>query len=216
VILKNHPVREADIVYTVYTQRFGLVHVLGRSVRKGKLSMGMSLFSLVEFGFIQGKSYNTLTDVSCLHSFAGARESLLKLSLFYRLAETVLFLIYGEEKEEDVFHLLVGVMEEVERKQLSSREASLIRTYFSFRLLDILGYRPRTDGCVICSRNIDKEAYFSPSKGGTVCKNCSFRSIFVGDIEVLRSFLREDMDSVMGYDHRLLERVLEQYLYSLN
>jgi len=44
---------------------------------------------------------------------------------------------------------------------------------FETKLLSLLGYRPRLDRCVICSRlNDETKYYFSSHRGGTVCGGC--------------------------------------------
>ena len=77
VILSSRKRRAADEIFTLYTRDFGKLDVIGRSIRKSesKLKMKMSLFSLVEIGFIEGKKYNTLTDVSLISRFKNAKKS---------------------------------------------------------------------------------------------------------------------------------------------
>lgn len=217
IILKTSSLGEADKLYTLYTEKFGRIVVRGRSIRKGKLHMGMNLFSLVEVGFIQGKSYNTLTDVVGLFNFSRSRKSLSKLSLFYRISETLLFLIHGEEKEDSVFNLILDTMYEVENRNLSTREISLVHTYFSFRLLDLLGYRPVTEECVVCKKELDAESYFSSSLSGVVCSHCSKVTpfcIFIGEPCMLQRLFSDDISFVLQQNSSLLGRLLEEYLYS--
>ena len=215
--MRSISVREADKLYTLYTEKFGKVSVMGRSIRKGKLHMGMSLFSLVEVGFIQGKSYNTLTDVVGLFNFTRSRQDLAKLSLFYRMSETLLSLIHGEEREKRVFDLLLETMNEVEERNLSAKEISLIHTHFSFRLLDLLGYRPVTEKCVVCKGGVNGESYFSPSLSGVVCESCSVVTpccLFLGDAGVLQQMFSSDTQFALRQNSSLLGRILEEYLYS--
>ncbi len=211
-MLKNTPLREADMLYTLYTKEFGLTRVAGRSIRKGKLLSGMSLFSLARIGFIQGKSYNTLTETLPLFSFPESRKSLGKLSLFYRLSETVLSLIHGEERQEDVFHLIVKVMKDIERRSFRTEELSLMHTYFSFRLLEKLGYRPKTDGCVLCKGQ--GREYFSPKDGGTVCASCAKppECVFLGSSSEIESFFEDTARFALKQDCHLFYRILKDYL----
>ncbi len=215
VILKQADRREADKIYTLYTESFGLIQVIGRSIRKGKLNMGMRLFSTVQVGFIQGKSYNTLTDVSPLDVFLSSRINLGKISLFYRISETVLSLIKGEEKQEEVFSLIENTMKEIDSRKLSAKELSLVHIHFSFRLLQVLGYAPLLDRCTVCGGQVTGKSYFSPSEGGAVCRDCFNKTSFcipIEDISTLQSFLKEDINNIFHHDSDVLGRVLEEYL----
>lgn len=215
VILDNFSLREADRSYTLYTEDFGMIQVVGRSIRRGKLCSAMSLFSIVEVGFIQGKSYNTLTDAFSVFTFPLSRSNLGKMSLFYRISETILSLVRGEEKQKDVFSLITETMNDTEQYSFSSEELSLMHIRFSFRLLDKMGYRPVTECCVTCREKLSDKTYFSAKEGGTVCKKCANSTehcTYLGDVRALRSFLGQDTKESLRQDHRLFENILKQYL----
>ncbi len=193
IILDYRDIGEADKIFTFYTKDFGRVEARGRSVRKGgsKLGMGASLFSFVEIEFIQGKSYNTLTDVVLLSDFQKSKKNLGKLSLLYRISETTLSFIGEQEEDEDVFWLIVKSFQEIDKKKLSKESLKIFWCIYSFRLLYLLGYRVYTEECIVCNKKIEKECYFNPREKGVVCANC-FSSdsigIYIDDIsEVFKS-----------------------------
>ena len=63
-VIKKTGLREADQLFTIYTEDYGKIDVLGRGIRKitSKLRSGIDLFCFSEIEFVQGKAYKTLTD----------------------------------------------------------------------------------------------------------------------------------------------------------
>ncbi len=217
IILSSYKRGEADEVFTLYTKDFGRVDVLGRSIRKSssKLKMGMSLFSLVEVGFIQGKSYNTLTDVIPLYQFKNARDDLGKLSLFYRISEIVRSLVYGEEKDEDIFSFLLKSFKRIDKKDFKKNELKLFYCFFVFNLLYFLGYKMYIEKCAFCGQKVEKSCYFNSKEGGVVCESCFLKrptGIYLEDIELLRCFFQENLDKVFSQDSDFVTSILEDYL----
>jgi DNA repair protein RecO (recombination protein O) len=187
VVLESKEVGEYDRILTFYTRDFGKITAKGRSIRKGKSKLRAStqLFSFVEVEFIQGKKYNTLTDAVLLSSFSKTKKDLAKLSLFYRIAETTLLFIKDQEKDENIFLLLLETLQEIEEKNLSKEKLKIMWCAYSFRLLYFLGYRVYTKECIKCSKKIEKECYFNPEKKGVLCKECYTKKpsgIYIDDI----------------------------------
>ena len=135
-ILEKTDFQEADQLFTVYTEDFGKIKVLGRAIRKikSKLRAGAELFYLSEIEFIQGKNHKTLTDAMVIEKFKNVKQDLGKLEILSQIAENADDLISGEEEDEDIWNLLTEVFEKV-------NSYSLIYYYFVWNLLSILGYQ---------------------------------------------------------------------------
>jgi len=174
IVLSKKPIRESDEVITLYTREYGLVEAVGKSIRKGtsKLKMNTPLFSLTEVGFIEGKSYNTLTDAKLIASFKEARKDIIKLSLFYRFSEMVTALIRGEEKDEEVFSFVLDSFEKVDKIKSSRKKAKVFYYLFAFRLLSLLGHSIEVEKCAFCEREVEKRCHFAPEEGKVFCGNC--------------------------------------------
>ena len=217
VILARRPMRDADEVFTFFTKDFGKIEVTGRSIRKNnsKLRMNTDTFSHVEIGFIQGKSYNTLTDATCLSSFKDAKKSLGKTSLFYRISELVLALVYGQEKDERVYFFLLNSFQKVDKETFSKNSLRLFYCFFSLNLLYFLGHRMYIEKCVFCGKPIKKECYFDPKEGGVTCKDCFSESrfgVYLESVDVLRCFFRPDLKKILQQDPKVCMNILESYL----
>lgn len=217
IILSTRKRREADEIFTLYTRDFGKIDVIGRSIRKNssKLKMNMSLFSLVKIGFIEGKSFNTLTDASVVDNFKSARKDLGKLSLFYRISEVVLSLIYEQEKDENIFLLLQESFKKVNEVSFSKNRLKLFYCFFTFNLLYFLGYKMYIEKCAFCGEMILKDCYFNSKEGGVVCKSCFSQrpaGIYLEDVDFLKSFFKNDLEKTFLQDAKIFITILETYL----
>ena len=145
--LKKSARGEADEIFTVYTEDFGKLRILGKAIRKitSKLKGGAGLFYLSEIEFIQGKTHKTLTDTILIDRFSNIRKDLVKLRIAYRVAEVLDELAVKEERDDKVWQLLNEVFEKLN----SLKKTEIIYHYFFWNLVSILGYQPDISGCSI-------------------------------------------------------------------
>jgi len=220
IILSSYKRGEADEIFIIYTKDFGKISITGKSIRKNgsKLRMNMSLFSFVEVGFIQGKSYNTLTDVVVVSDFKKAKKSLGKLSLFYRISEIFLSLIHDEEEDENIFLFLVASFQKINNTSLTSNDLRIFFCFFSFNLLYFLGYKLYIRECVLCKESVNSDGYFNPKEGGIICNNCFAKDfynkncIYIEDVNILRKFLNLEERGKIDADANFFTKILDNYL----
>ena len=176
LVLKKKDRGEGDQLFTLYTQKFGKIEVLGRGIRKitSKLKSGVEIFYLSEVEFIQGKGYKTLTDAIVLEKFQDLRSSLAKLKTTYRAAETVDRFIKGEEKDERIWRILLEFFYSLDGQRVSIKEPKLLLFYFLWHFFVNLGYEFQIYNCAICERKLAPGKLFLNSEsGGVICENCT-------------------------------------------
>lgn len=226
VVLSSRSIGEADIIFNVYTEAFGKISVVGRSIRKNtsKLRMKMLTFSFVEIGFVSGKSYNTLVDVETKDNFNGIRKDLAKLSFLYQLAETFFSLVVEEEKDEQIYSLLVKTIQTINKNKISSDNLKMFYCFFCFQLLYFLGHKLYITNCALCGLKIKKDGYFNAKEGGVVCFDCfdsrnleggqknSKDFIYLSNVKSLQSFLKKDVDIIFKKENNVFIEVLDKYL----
>ena len=119
IILKKVDRREADQLFTLYTEDFGKLTVLGRAIRKisSKLRSGIEIFYLSEIEFIQGKAYKILTDAILIEKFNNIRKDLRKLTIATKIAEVLDNLIQDREPDERTWSLSLRVFKELNNYQ---------------------------------------------------------------------------------------------------
>ena len=126
--MRKADLREADQLFTVYTEDFGKIKVLGRAIRKinSKLRGGAGLFYLSEIEFIQGKTHKTLTDAILIDKFSNIRKDLGKLRIIYQIAAIIDKLVIKEEKDANIWELLSEVSRKLDSHTLVASSYWLI------------------------------------------------------------------------------------------
>jgi len=197
VFLKKEDRGEADQVFTLFTEDFGKVRVLGKAIRKikSKLRAGTGLFCLSEIEFIQGKQYKTLTDAVLMDKF----------NVDYKVAEALDGLLAREQRDDKIWDLLAQTLQAASgRAGLPKSAGGRASDYFLWNLFDILGYAPQLYNCACCEKKLLPETFFFvPQDGGVVCWQCfskkdlpdeSWSEISVSAVKTLRFLLKEPFD----------------------
>jgi len=212
---------EADQLFTIYTEDFGRIEILGKAIRKikSKLRSGAELFYFSEIEFIQGKAYKTLTDAIPIERFENIRKDLEKLEISHQIAELLGELIRGQEKDDNIFCLLVEVFDKLN----NLKNEKIIYHYFFWNLFSFLGYQIDFYHCLVCQKKLTPEnLYFDINGGGIVCSNCYKKHkkgeiIFPDVIKILRIFLNKDWNllkrlKIKEEEVSLLKKISKQYL----
>ncbi len=183
IFLKKEDKGEADQLFTLFSEDFGRLEVLGRAIRKikSKLRSSAELFYFSEIEFIQGKNYKTLTDAILIDKFKNLRGNPEKLEIAYKMADALNSLSGKEEKEPKIWQLLLAVLKnlnicklELENSlKIEDCKLKIIYYYFLWNLFSILGYAPQLYHCPVCQKKLAPETfYFVPGEGGVVCWQC--------------------------------------------
>ena len=156
LIIKKIDRGEADQFLTIYTRDFGKLKILGKAVRKikSKLRGGADLFYLSEIEFIQGKAQKTLTDAALINGFFNIRKDLKKLSTAYRVVNLLDELVPAEQKDEELWQLIVEVFQKLNSSAPDNR-FSLLYYYFFWNLVCLLGYEPELGAGTIYGKKIE-------------------------------------------------------------
>jgi DNA repair protein RecO (recombination protein O) len=201
-IIKKEDRGEADQLFTVFTEDFGKLEILGKGIRKvsSKLRSGMEIFYLSDIEFIQGKTHKTLTDAILIERFDNLRNSLKRLAIAYKISEVFDSLVIGQEPDKKLWELLTEVFGKLNSLEIKNLKLEILYYYFLWNFLSILGFKPQLNFCSICQKKlIPQGLYFSFQEGGVICQNCSKKlkekkKISPEAVKILRLFLKEDFD----------------------
>ena len=228
-VLKKVDQGEADQLFSIYTEDFGKLRVLARSIRKitSKLRAGIPVFSISEIEFIQGKTFKTLTDAILIQDFENIKKDLEKFKIAGQIIQVFEQLIKPPQKDDKIYALLsevFNVLNDCFRFQVSG---FMIYYYFFWNLVSILGYKPELYECLICRKKLEpKNLYFS-KKAGIVCESCvnkkhesGLLKADVDIIKILREILRKDLNRFLkikiNHNHQeSLKQISDFYILSL-
>lgn len=213
IIIKKQNINEYDQWVTCYTEDFGKLKAVAKSILKPSSiqSLHLDIFNLAEFELINGRGMPIITGAQVIEPFGEIKSSVTKTAVAYFFTEVVDKMVFENDKDEQLWSFLVSFLEELDRSQISGTSrilASLFREG-QIKLLDILGYFPETDICRSCEDKLDEGNFgaFNHVLGGVVCKRC----FLSGQGGILIS--REDFELLKGVASKLPEADLLEMLF---
>jgi DNA repair protein RecO (recombination protein O) len=171
IVLKDKEVGETDKLFTLYTQNFGKIEVLGKGIRKikAKLKGGLQPLNHISLEFVQGKHFFIATDAVLKDDFPTIKKEIKKYRSALYICDILDRLVKGAEKDERIWELLLETINNINQLPITIR-------YFEWNLLSFLGFEPELYHCVLCQERISQgKFYFSAKEGGIICNKCGMR-----------------------------------------
>ncbi|MGB9672496.1 MAG: DNA repair protein RecO, partial [Anaerolineales bacterium] len=179
VILRHFDWGEADRLITLFSLEEGKQRAVAKGVRKlrSRKSGHLEPFSQVQLLLARGRDLPIITQVETIESFSALREDLTLLGYASYIIELVERFTIEEEANREVYYLLVHTLQHLEQKT----DALFELRYFDLKFLELIGFRPELNECVVCREKIlPQDQYFALELGGVVCPNCHGKGT-VGD-----------------------------------
>ena len=148
IILRNLPLGEADKSIVMFTQDLGLIKAQAKGVRyeKSKLSSKLQDATLSEVGLVRGKNSWRLTSaIEIKNYFRSLRTQKQKLDVFAKILNLILQFVHGEEKNSQLFDILIDAFDFLTDAKLSRSEISTYEALLVLRILHELGYVSEKD-----------------------------------------------------------------------
>ena len=144
IVIKKQNKGENDQVLPLFTKDFGKVDFLCRGIRKGsaKLTGHLGLFNLSNINFVLGKQFKVITTAVEIESFIKLKKNSSKISAASHIMGLVDQYTISEETDGDIFHLGLGALDYLNRKEMKTLELKFFLRYFEFKFLSLLGYEP--------------------------------------------------------------------------
>ncbi len=227
-VIRKADIGEADRVFTIFTQDFGKIKVLGKAIRKlaSKFRGGLDMNCFSETEFIQGKTLKTLTDAVVIERFANIKKSSWRLKISNIIGKYADDFLAKEEKDQSVISLLKATYSRLNSLQLDEGQIKMVYFYFIWNLFAVLGYKPELYKCIVCQKKIVSGLiYFSSADGGVICKSCiqnkeGVKTANSDTIEVLRLILKRSWNTlsklkVLPFSQKLLRDISNNYYLHL-
>ena len=108
IILKKRDLGEADRLFYIYTEKFGMIMALAKGVRleKSKLRGNLDLFVYGDFAVISSKDFWRLVDARDIFSLKLSLNSAEPVKVFTKAANLIIRMIKGEERNEETWKQL--------------------------------------------------------------------------------------------------------------
>ncbi len=172
VVLRTHPLGEADRIITLLTHSHGRVRAVARGVRRTASKFGARLepMGLVDAQFHVGRSLDSVTQAESLFSFgADLAADYPRWTAAQAICETAERLTPEErEPSPQQFQLLLGALRSlVERVHAPG----LVLDAYLVRSLAVAGWAASFDSCARCGAPGPHRAFSLPG-GGALCADC--------------------------------------------
>jgi DNA repair protein RecO (recombination protein O) len=169
IVLRTYPMREADLLVTLFTRQEGKVRGVARSAKKSKRRFGGALEPLTYVrAFYEDRERQELTRLdSCevIESPLASEVSYPRAVALGHVAELLDELLPDREANDAVFRLTVSVL-----NSLRGPTVWMPVTYFDLWLTRLMGFLPELTECIVCGRVLNgSRAYFHTLADGLMC-----------------------------------------------
>ncbi|HEY4056175.1 MAG TPA: DNA repair protein RecO [Kofleriaceae bacterium] len=184
VVLKTTPLRESDLVVTLFTDRFGRVSAVARGARKSKIRFAGTLSLLVLGRYQVSKGRGELWNLEggeIEREWTQLASDVVAVAHASYVAELVGALMPAEAPEPEALDVVTALWDSL---SIAGPSPAALRAT-EFALLELTGNMPAIERCAACGADFsqpeDEEgAVFDASRGGALCARCAGRSRSVG------------------------------------
>jgi DNA repair protein RecO (recombination protein O) len=169
IVLRTYPLREADLLVTLFTRAEGKVKGVARSAMKSKRRFGGALEPLTYVrAFYEDRERQELARLdSCevLESPLATLVSYPRAVALGHVAELMDQLLPDREANDTVFRLVLSVL-----AALRGTDVWMPVTYFELWMTRLMGYLPDLSECIVCGRMLNGDrAFFHVLADGIMC-----------------------------------------------
>ena len=222
IILRRFDLGEADRLLTLLTPRHGKIEVVAKGARKltSTKTGHVELFTRADMLIHKGRDLGIVSQAEMVAPYLPLRDDLTLGAYAGYAAELAdRFTNEGDDDTARMFTLL----DETFNRLCNEGDPRLALRYYEIHILDLVGFRPELNECVIGHEDVQPEdQYFSNAEGGVVCthdaaRGTSFVPLPMLTLKVMRHMQRSPYAHVKELQinpglHDDLERVLQGYI----
>jgi DNA repair protein RecO (recombination protein O) len=170
IILRTYPLREADLLVTLFTRAEGKVKGVAKSAKRSQKRFGGALEPAtcvrVFWQDRPGSELANLDSCDVLLSPLSAPVDYARCVALAHVAEMLDELMPDREVNDTVFRLAWAVLQNLETGAIW-----MPVTYFDLWMIRLLGFLPPLDECIECSAPlVGQSAFFHALRDGLVCQ----------------------------------------------
>jgi DNA repair protein RecO (recombination protein O) len=182
IILKRRDYQENDRLFYIYTKEHGKIELVAKGTKKitSKLNSYLEPFYLADLMIAKGKVFDKLANANIIKTYNNLRtdKDLAGFFIINYLSEVINNLILGQTPQNRKYDLLLELLDildnEVQKSRGNKKDWLLFLTnIYILKFLNLLGYRPEIQRCLICHKAILlTKNIFDFSRGGVICEDC--------------------------------------------
>ena len=169
IVLRTYPMREADLLVTVFTRTEGKIRGVARSAKKSKRRFGGALEPLTYvrafYDVREGQELVRLDACEVLESPLASEVSYARAVALGHIAELLDELLPDHEANDAIFRLTLSVLH-----ALTGPDIWMPITYFQLWMTRLMGFLPELSECAVCGRSLNgSRAFYHALADGLVC-----------------------------------------------
>ena len=169
IVLRTYPMREADLLVTLFTRSEGKIRGVARSAKKSKRRFGGALEPLTYvrafYDVRERQELVRLDACEVIESPLASEVSYARAVALAHIAELLDELLPDREANDAIFRLTLSVL-----RVMTGPEIWMPVTYFALWLTRLVGFLPELTECVVCGRSLNgSRAYFHALADGLMC-----------------------------------------------
>jgi DNA repair protein RecO (recombination protein O) len=169
IVLRTYPLREADLLVTLFTRLEGKVRGVARSAKKSKRRFGGALEPLTyvraTYEDRERQELARLDSCEVLESPLATEVSYPRAVALGHVAELLDELLPDREANDAIFRLAISVL-----GSLRGPDVWMPVTYFELWITRLVGFLPEFSECLVCGRALNgHRAFFHALADGLMC-----------------------------------------------
>lgn len=169
IVLRTYPLREADLLVTLFTRAEGKVKGVARSAKKSRRRFGGALEPLTCVrAYYEDREQQELARLDTCDILASPLTSAMdypRVVALEHIAETLDELLPDREANDAIYRLAVSVL-----RQLRNGSIWMPLTYFQLWLVRLVGFLPELAVCSRCGQSLNgNRAFYHALADGLMC-----------------------------------------------
>jgi DNA repair protein RecO (recombination protein O) len=209
VVLRATPLRESDLLVTLFTDTHGRISAVARGARRSQRRFAGGLSMLVLARYQLGRRPRgdlwSLESAEIVREWTQLATDVVAVAHASYVAELIGGLLPAELPEPHALDLVVGLWDALAAGGPSPGALRAVE----LALLDLAGHRPAIDHCAAChAHTLDDGAVFDPERGGAICRPCAAHSRGPG-VRPFDPATRGYLGAVAAHDTPLAARAVD-------
>ena len=171
IVITENNMGDFDKMLTILTPNVGKISCVAKGARRPRSALlaGTQLFCFGNYMMFKGTNTYHINSCEPIEIFYNLRNDLDKLTYAMHINQIIQDVT---TENQNCFYILQLYLNTLYIIAQTDKNLDFILSVFKFRLLNILGFKPRLEKCVNCGSNENME-YFSIKENGVKCGNCN-------------------------------------------
>jgi DNA repair protein RecO (recombination protein O) len=181
IVLRTVPLRESDLLVTLYTDQLGRVAAVARGARRSQRRFAGALSTLVLVRLQLGRRPRGdlwgLDGAEVVREWTQLASDVVAHAHAAYVSEIIGAMLPSEQPEPEALAIAIALWDSLAAGGPSPGAMRAVE----LALLDLAGHLPAISACAACgATDLDVGAVFDPQRGGAICRRCAATSRAAG------------------------------------